>query len=293
MATDDPALELVLADAAALEEIAVPLLEPDHLPELWKGDSITVQDVFDYFDGARVVQIERDGYMEAQTIPKASHEVVEASVAKAVESGRLWLTNGPASLLAEPIPAGVLTAQARLHRPPELIAAAEILPENLPQAWTNDEATGLSIATALSQRFGQTLPWKTVSDVITASLNARFTQLDPLSGAWPCEFPAAQTVKLKVAAGAGAGGGAGSGGGFGGGAGSNVFAAQGELTPSEIQDLGDIIPQLLEIKNKANIPLTIRLLLEFGDGETPLDEETIQALNQLLGNVNKDLKLEK
>ena len=116
-------------------------------------------------------------------------EVVKTAVAKAVQLGALWLTNGPASILAEPIPAGVLNEQARLQKPPAMIAAAEILPENLPQAWQNEEATGLSIATALSQKFGQTLPWKTVSDVISASLHARFTQLNPLSGEWPCEFP--------------------------------------------------------------------------------------------------------
>jgi hypothetical protein len=292
-ATNDPALELVLAEAAELQEIAAPLLEPERLPELWKGDALATQEVFDYFSGANVVQVQRDGYMEPQPIPQASLEVVKTSIAKAVENGGLWLTNGPASVLAEPIPAGILTPEARLQKPPDLIAAAEILPENLPQAWTNEEATGLSIATALSQKFGQTLPWKTVSDVISASLNARFTQLDPLSGSWPCEFTSAQGVKLKVSTGGATGGESGFDGGFGGGTSSKVLVARSELTPSEIQDLGDAIPQLLEIKNKANVPLTIRVLLEFGNGETPPDEETIEALNQLLSNVNKDFRLNK
>ena len=92
-----------------------------------------------------------------------------------------------------------------------MINVAEILPANLPTAWTGEETNALAIATALSQKAGKTLPWKTVKDVIGASLNARFTQLADGSAPWPCDLPAAQTVKLKVAP-AGPGGGTGGGG---------------------------------------------------------------------------------
>lgn len=291
----DPAIELVLSEAAELEEIASSLPDSERLPDLWKGNTITVQAVIDYFNGSNVVQVQREGYMEPQPIPKASIDAIKRSIAQAVESGALWLTNGPASILAEPIPAGVLNEQAHLQKPPAMIAAAEILPENLPQAWTNEEATGLSIATALSQKFGQTLPWKTVGDVVSASLNARFTQLAPLSGAWPCEFPSAHSVKLKVATGGGPGTGV---------TGSSTrfqqeekgakgFVAESELTPSQIQDLGDIIPQLLEIKNKAKVPLTFRLQIELGDGETEPDDETVRVMNQLLNDINESFQLKK
>ena len=60
----------------------------------------------------------------------------------------------------------VLTSKAILRQPPAMIAAAEILPENLPDAWADGTATALSIATALSQKFGQTMPWKTVKDFV-------------------------------------------------------------------------------------------------------------------------------
>ena len=294
-AMNDPALELVLSEAAELEEIFPGLLEPERLPELWKTEATTVQAVIDYFKGANVVQVQRDGYVEPQPIPKASPDVVKNSIAKAVESGALWLTNGPASILAEPIPAGVLDEQARIQKPPAMVAAAEILPENLPQAWQNDEANALSIATALSQKFGQTLPWKTVSDVISASINARFTQLEPLSGEWPCGFPSAQTIRLKVATGAGSiSGGTGFGQTFGGvGAGSKSLVALKELKPSEIQDLGDIMPQLLEIKNKADVPLAFRVRVELGDGQTSPDDETVRAINQLLNDVSDGFELKK
>lgn len=291
-AMDDPALELVLSEAAELEEFAPGLLAWERLPDLWKIETITVADVIDYFKGGNVVQVQRDGYMEPLVIPKASADVVKTVVEKAVQSGALWFSNGPASILAEPIPAGVLNEQARLQKPPGMIAAAEILPENLPQSWRNEEATGLSIATALSQKFGQTLPWKTVSDVISASINARFTQLDPLSGEWPCEFPAAQSVKLKVAAGTDFGNGKTDlGGGFGGVNEGNTLIAWKDLKPSEIQDLGDIIPQLLEIKNKADVPLAFRVRIELGDGVKQPDDETVRAVNQLLNDVSDGFQL--
>ena len=293
-AMNDPSLELVLSEAAELEEIVPSLIESEQLPELWKGESITVQAVIDYFNGTNVVQVERDGYTEPLPIPTASIDVIKASVTQAVESGTLWLTNGPASILAEPIPAGLLTEQALLQKSPAMIAAAEILPENLSQAWTNEEATALSIATALSQKFGQTLPWKTVSDVLSASLKARFTQLDPKSGKWPCEYPSAQGVILKVSTVSDAGGTKESGSGFAGiETSSNMLVARSELKPSEIQDLGDIMPTLLEIKNKANIPLAFRVLIELGDGQTQPDDETVQSMNLLLGDINDGFKFEK
>ena len=171
----EPAMELVLPEAAELQEIVAGLLEPGRLPELWKGDAVTVQAIVDYFRGGNIVQVQRNGYLEPVPIPKAAEHVVKAAVTQAVEAGTLWLTNGPASILAEPIPAGILTNLANLQKPPATIAAAGILPENLPDAWTENQTTALAVATALSQRFGQTLPWKTVRDVVGASLNARFT----------------------------------------------------------------------------------------------------------------------
>ena len=290
----DPALELVLPEAAELQDIPSGLLVPGKLPELWKSDAITLQVIVDYFQGGNVVQVQHSGYLEPVPIPKAVELVVHAAVTQAVETGVLWLTNGPASVLAEPIPAGVLTNQATLQKPPAVISAAEILPANLPNAWTDNQTTALAIATALSQRFGQTLPWKTVRDVVNASLNARFTELDPTSGSWPCDFPSAQTIKLKVATGGVAGGypGGVGGGGFGGIVReTNVLAAEAELEPSEIQDLGDVIPQLLAIKSKAGYPIIFRVRIEVGNGKQAPDDASIAEINQILEDLKAGFKV--
>lgn len=299
-ALNDPAMELVLPEAAELGDIPGELLAPKALPDLWAADEITAQAVLDYFSGTKVVQVDKGGFSEAVAVPKAATDVVDAAIGEAVADGKVWLLSGPASLLAEPLPAGVLSPAARLRVPPTPISAAAILPENLPGAWKDDKTTALAIATALSQQAGHTLPWKTVRDVIGGSLQARFIALEEGSAPWPCELPAAQTVKIKVATastGGGIGGGSGgAGGGFGGGPGpapgSKTLVAHAELEPSEIQDLGDLMPQLLEIKNKSGSPLVFRVQLEFGDGVTEPNAESKAAINKLLETLKDGFMLQ-
>ncbi|MFM7162437.1 MAG: hypothetical protein ACKO3P_18940, partial [Planctomycetaceae bacterium] len=197
-ALSDPALELVLPAAAELAELPAELLAPKSLPDLWPAATISVQDVTNYFNGSKVVLIDRGGFSEPVPVPKASQEVIEVAVGAAVAEGRTWLTSGPASLLAEPIPTGVLSSSAKLHRPPAAIVPAAILPEALPAAWKGNTTTALAIATALSQQAGQTLPWKSVRDVINSAIFARFIRTAEDSAPWPCEIPAANNVKLQL-----------------------------------------------------------------------------------------------
>jgi hypothetical protein len=294
-ALNDPAMELVLPKAAELGEIGGGLLAPKLLPDLWTGDEITAQSVMDYFSGTKVVQVDRGGFSEPVPVPKASSSVVEAAISEAVEEGKVWVLSGPASLLAEPIPAGVLTPAAKLRTPPGIISATAILPENLAAAWKDGTSNALAIATALSQQNGNTLPWKTVRDVINGALQARFITLVAGSAPWPCELPAVNTVKLKVAeTGSGTGGG---GGGTGGGwtvaeTASKKLVAQADLEPSEVQDLADVIPQLLEIKSKASMTIAFRVRIEVGDGQTDPDADSTNAISKLLESISNDFKLQ-
>ncbi len=289
-ALNDPALELVLSEAAELTEFPPALLAPRRLPDLWGGEEIAVKAVADYFNGSTVIQVDRGGYQEPMRIPRASQEVLDKAIAAAVENATLWMLSGPASILGEPIPAGVLNASARLCAPPAVIAAAEILPENLPDAWKDEAASGLSIATVLSTKAGKTLPWKTVRDVIAGALQSRFLVLAEGSGAWPCDFPSSQLAKFRVPAGA-EGGGSGGGTGGGGGAGAKFLVANADLEPSEIQDLGDIISNLLELKAKANAPIRFHIRIEMGDGKVMPAPEVVKEANSLLKGVKEGLQL--
>jgi hypothetical protein len=62
--------------------------------------------------------------------------------------------------------------------------------------------------------------------------------------------------------------------------------------PSKIQDLGDLIPQLLEIKNKANAPLAFRVQIEFGDGTSKPADEYMAAINGLLSGLKDGFALQ-
>ena len=285
-------LELVLPEAAELGDIPGDLLAPKVLPTVWAGEQITAQAMLDYFTGTTVVQVDKGGFQEPVPVPKASADVVNTAIGEAVLAGKVWLLSGPASLLAEPIPAGVLTPASILCVPPPVINVAEILPANLPTAWTGEETNALAIATALSQKAGKTLPWKTVKDVIGASLNARFTQLGDGSAPWPCDLPAAQTLKLKIAPTGGGPGGGGFGGTTGGGTPPpTIRVAEADFEPSQIQDLGDLIPALLELKAKCKVPMKFRVRLELGDGRTAPSDAVIKEVNALLIDLDEAFQI--
>jgi len=281
-ALNDPAMELVLPATAELGELSPALLSPKALPGLWTVDEITVKAVVDYFGGTTVVRVEREGYQEPMQIPKAGQTVVEKAVAAAVEGGSLWLLSGPATILGEPIPAGVLTISAKLCAPPAVIAAAEIMPENLPDAWKEGYASGLSIATALSVRESKTLPWKTIKDVIGGALQARFLKVAEGSKEWPCDFPSAQSVILQQQdtplppppppLGL-------------------LLRAEADLEPSQIQDLGDIVPKMLDIKKKTGVPIRFHVRIDLGDGKTSPPEKATKEVNSLLKDIKEELQL--
>ena len=290
-ALNDPAMELVLPDASELTDLEPALLLPGKLPGLWVDSEITAKTITKYFGGSKVVQVDRGGYQEPMHIPKAGQTVLDKAVGMAVEGGTLWLLSGPASILAEPIPAGVLNAGAKLCAPPAVITAAEILPRNLPGAWKRGTASGLAIATALSAKAGKTLPWKTVRDVISSALQARFLEIPMDSQGWPCDFPSAQFAKFKAASGAAHESVGGSLGGMDGDS-VKVLVANAELEPAQVQDLGDIMPKLLALKTKGNVPIRFHVRIEIGDGKTFPPEEVVKQANTLLKNVEEKFQLQ-
>ena len=191
-------MEVVLPESAELSELEPALLAPGALPDLWKGDDLSVADVRAYFSGGQVVRIARQGYDEAVTIPKAPQSVVDATITWAVKEGTLWLTDGPTSLFAEDVPAGLLTDVARLQPLPAPISANDVLPANLPDAWSDGSATAQAISKALSARAGRTLPWATVRAAIDAASQGRLLERAEDSGPWPCSFDGARQVKVRT-----------------------------------------------------------------------------------------------
>lgn len=298
----DPALEAVLPAKAALVEIPPDLLRPGALPGLWTGDTVRLHDLLDYFSGSRVVQVDRGGYQEPLAIPRAERATVEAAVVAAVRRGILWLRSGPASLLAEDVPPGVLTKEAVLWPPPTAIPPLDLLPDRLAEAWREGTTTALSLATALSQRAGEPLPWTTVRAAVEAALRARLLELAPESGPWPCDWPGAGAVRLRVPQevidsgplppplGSDRGPARRPG----------VLVAEADLRPDQIQDLADKVGDIVGLAAAERLEVRFRIGIEVSTIPSPDEEalppsrpsdEALEHLNRLLGEVSDDLML--
>ena len=281
----DPSLEVVLAESASLSEVAPELLVPGKLPGLWPTPPrITAKDVLDYFSGRRVVKIPRAGYEETVVIPKAERNVVEAAISAAVQSSYIWLLSGPASILGEKIPTGILTDAARLLPRPLPIAATDVLPTTLPDAWQGAETTAVAISAALSQKVGETLPWSVVREAINGAIQSRYLETTLDSGPWPCELSGSQAVRLRVPAGkpevpqppppAPAQPG--------------VRVGEAELKLNEIQDLADVVGDLKSAVVGLNLKVTVRIELS---GDQPPSDDVIEKVNRVLSTVSKDIRL--
>jgi len=280
-ALNDPSLEVVLPEAAELTEIPWELLVPGRLPGLWSGAGVSFGEICNYFSGGFVAKVDKSGYEEPITVPKASREILAAAIAEAVKQGRLWLTSRQASILAEDIPAGLLTEDAALQSPPAPIPATDLMPANVPEVWTGGATTALALAVALSKKAGINLPWATVREAIDGAIRARVVELALDSAPWPCEFAAAQNAKLRVLT-----------------ASQeppeppfklqpNVLIAEAELRPSEIQDLADRLSDLRKLAGNAD--LRFRLRLELDGDALPVGSDAVARLNELLAEISKAL----
>ena len=266
----DPSLEVVLPEEAELSELTADLVVPGQLAGLWESESASFANIAKYFSGGTVLKIKKDGYDEPVTIPKAARELVEASVAEAVRQGKLWLTSGQASILSEEIPAGLLTDDARFQPPPQPIPAADVTPSNLPEVWSGETTTALAIAVALSKKAGTNLPWATVRQALDGAIRARMLETAIDSTTWPCDYVAAQNVKLRVPK-----------------ALSspppppppNVLIAEAELKPNEIQDFAEQLPDIR--KATGNLDLKLHLRLELDGREKSPAKDMVAKLEQL------------
>jgi len=290
-------LVVVLSEEASLTAIPSRLLSPGTLPELWHGPELALQEVYRYFSGSIRIQGEYEG--ETKAVPRAERSVVNEAIQAAVKEKRLWFLVGQASLLAEDVPIDLLTDEATLQAPPPPLAARDVIPDNVPEAWKGSrETTARDIAGALSAKAGRALPWLIVRDALTAAFNARF--VERASGQWPCDYAGAGMVRVcqrseqtpqepKPPA-----------------EGpstiisrpepdytsSNVLAAHATLSVGEIQDLNDQVAALTKVGVDyfgSEPKFLLRIVI------TPKSQPTkehLEKFNQLLEEVSAELKLQ-
>ena len=280
VALKDPALEVVLPGAAELADLPATLLVPGNLPGLWKSDTtITFGEIAAYFAGGKVVEVKEDLFDEPFMIPKAARPVIESAVRTAVKERRLWLVSGPASLLGEEIPAGLLNDDACLRPPPAPIAANSLSPESLAEAWEGEATTAIAIAAALDKRAGVALPWAVVQEGIDGAIRARVLELAVDSGPWPCDYTGTRNVKLRVPA-------------------SKppplpppprpgILIAAAELTPTKIAELAD---RLSDIKvATAGLELKFQLSIQLRCPDS--SDARVAAANEVLKAITPELAL--
>ena len=175
-AMEDDQLQVVLPEKAVLAELPGRLLAPgdDALPGLWESGGPTLGDMIAYFKGGHTVTVPRDGYDEVEAVPQCDEEIVRKSVGAAVETGLVWLTNGPTSLWNESVPEDVLTDAAQLRARPERVPASALMDDALPGAWRDGSTNGADLTRALSHARGEAMPWGVVRESIATSVDSRW-----------------------------------------------------------------------------------------------------------------------
>src|SRR5207245_5311502 len=93
---------------------------------------------------------------------------------------------------------GLLNDDVVLQGPPEPIAAVDVLPERLPEVWSDSTTTGLAISVALSKRAGKPLPWNVVGDALDAAFRMCVLERTMDSAAWPSDAGGAGNIRVRV-----------------------------------------------------------------------------------------------
>jgi Protein of unknown function (DUF499) len=285
----EPGLEVVLPEAATLVDIESDLLLPGALPGLWAGDTLRVGDLAGYFAGGKTIKIPREGYEDVVIVPKAERDAVEKAAAETVKAGKLWLTNGDASVLGEAVPPGLLTDDAVLQAPPSALQATDVLRASLPEAWTDESTTALDIARALSVKEGKALPWSIVREAIDGALRSRLLERTFDSTPWPVDLAGAAGVKLappttslreprlrhlseppRVAP-----------------LPLGTRVAEGELHMNELQTLAEVSDKL----KRAAVGYEVKLSVRIEIGGKPVGDDVVEKVNAVLAEVSEGLRL--
>jgi hypothetical protein len=288
----EPSLEAVLPEHAELANLDPVLLTPGELPKLWEDEEpLSVGDLYDYFSGDYVAQVEQNGYPEPVPIPKATPDVLKDAIRTAVQQGNLWLRKGQTSLYDEEVPEGLIDEDTILKTPPESISPTDLLPKKLPDAWPDGETTASDLASALSDEYGEPLPWPIVRKAIDGAFRANYMKPSVDSKEWPTDRSGAGHVKIELPSveetpsddkwtsketpPAG---------GFG----SGVKRASGELGVDEIQNLADEIGEL--VSAAAGHGIQFNVTIEAGTDES-LPDEVEARLNEILKRVSESLQI--
>ncbi len=173
--------EAWLPAQATLNALSSAAVLPNALRGLWPktDEGVKLSDLYSWFDGNHVYEEEtQPGYPpESRPIPRVDYNIVKKTVSKAIQDGELWLVYGNDSILSETPTALHLDPDAILYRPPAPLAAIDLLPSALPDAWTKEtepKTTVSSMYAHLKAKRGRPWPPKVFIDSLNAALGQGF-----------------------------------------------------------------------------------------------------------------------
>ena len=182
--------EAWLPGQSTLNALSSAAVLPNALTGLWpkNDDGVKLSDLFSWFDGSHFYEEEtQPGYpLESRPIPKADYNIVKKAVSKAIQDGGLWLVYGNDSVFQEAPTALQMDSDAILYRPPAPLAAIDLIPSSLPEAWTKEtepKTTVSSLYADLKAKRGKPWPPKLFIDSLNAALGQGF--MHRVSGSGP------------------------------------------------------------------------------------------------------------
>ena len=94
-------------------------------------------------------------------------------------------------------PPGRSTRTPTLRPAPEPVTAQDLTEEALPEAWSENRTSGLSLTQALGQKRSAMVPWGVVREGIAAAVNTRWLLRTADSGPIECTYDQAHKVILE------------------------------------------------------------------------------------------------
>src|SRR6267143_807978 len=114
---------------------------------------------------------------ELRDLPRVEFPVVHKAITRAVQEKGLWLVFGNDSVFGEQPTTLQMDANALLYQPPTQLSAIDLLPNNLPGAWSKDgepKSTVEELYSALKSAKGKPWPPRLFLESLNAAIGQGF-----------------------------------------------------------------------------------------------------------------------
>jgi hypothetical protein len=173
--------EAWLPSKAKLNSLTPAAVLPHALPGLWPKDAsgVTVATACSWFDGGHRFEEEtQPGYPpELRDLPRVELSIVQKAIARAVQEKGLWLVFGNDSIFGVQPTTLQMDSNALLYQPPSQLSAIDLLPNNLPAAWSKDGEPRSSVDelySALKSARGKPWPPRLFIESLNAAIGQGF-----------------------------------------------------------------------------------------------------------------------